>query len=153
MATTVSILAGTATTGQSAFEEVLVELVGPGRYSLVRSPGLALGLAAGDVFTLEAGGAYAVQERGGNICIQMFSEAFTPLMESEIAQSLQSIGGHLDGRSPRELVFTIALSVGFPRIEAALKSIVRHFPTVEWYYGNVYDPVDGVTPLDWWKRD
>ncbi len=26
-----------------------------------------------------------------------------------------------------------------------------HFVGVEWYYGNVYETHDGVTPMNWWK--
>jgi hypothetical protein len=25
-------------------------------------------------------------------------------------------------------------------------------PNCEWYYGNVYDLKDGVTPLNWWAQ-
>jgi hypothetical protein len=28
---------------------------------------------------------------------------------------------------------------------------LARFPDSIWYYGNVYDPEDGVTPLNWWE--
>jgi hypothetical protein len=62
-------------------------------------------------------------------------------------------GGRLDGRSPGKLVYTLPVSAGFASIEAELQSVVEKFSNVEWFYGNVYDPADGVTPLNWWLRD
>ena len=133
-----------------AYEQVHVEDRGAGTYRLLQSPGFVLGLAADDVFELEPGGTFKLLQRGGNISIQMFSndpvERFEPFATSELTR----IGGRLDGRMPNVLVYTVAASVGFPEIERRLDRIKTRFPTLAWYYGNVYDPVDGVTPLNWW---
>jgi hypothetical protein len=38
--------------------------------------------------------------------------------------------------------------VGHPALRT-LGEMMEQFPGSEWYYGNVYDPRDGVTPLNW----
>lgn len=148
---TVRIIAATSSDGRPAFEEVLVESLGASRYRIVKSPGLALNLAADDVFSLRPDGSYWVESRGGNVCIQMYAESITPEMEDGIISIMRDVHGRLDGKTVNVLVFTVPVSSKFPQIEAALSRVVSRFSNVEWYYGNVYDPDDGVTPLDWWK--
>jgi hypothetical protein len=29
-------------------------------------------------------------------------------------------------------------------------TVCPDYPNTIWYYGNVYDPEDGETPLEWW---
>jgi hypothetical protein len=60
------------------------------------------------------------------------------------------IDATLDLTSPRILVFTIHVSIGFQKIEDTINKVLGNFPDTVWYYGNVYDPQDGVTPLNWW---
>jgi len=62
------------------------------------------------------------------------------------------IGGWLDGSAEQLLVYTVSVDVGFPKIEGVISGIKEKFPALAWYYGNVYDPVDGVTPLNWWQK-
>ena len=57
----------------------------------------------------------------------------------------------MDLETPRLAVFSIHVSIGFQTIETLLDRITGQFPGTLWYYGNVYDPADGVTPLDWWQ--
>jgi hypothetical protein len=47
-------------------------------------------------------------------------------------------------------VFTVPVSAGFGAVEAAFDGYVRRQPGAEWYFGNVYDERDGMTPLNWW---
>jgi hypothetical protein len=95
---------------------------------------------------------YTVIERGGNISLQIFATERLDELEASARGALHRIGGTLDGRSSKELVFTVPVSAGFPAIEAAMNGLKAEFPRADWYYGNVYDPVDGVTPLNWWKQ-
>ena len=50
----------------------------------------------------------------------------------------------------RMLVHTIPLSAGFDAGAAAFDDAVHRHPGSARLYGNVYDPSDGVTPLNWW---
>lgn len=60
------------------------------------------------------------------------------------------LGGALDGAIERGLMFTVPVSAGFRAGEAVHNVGVAEHPGWEWFFGNVYDPKDGVTPLDWW---
>jgi hypothetical protein len=146
----VRLIAGSSSSGAPAYEEVLVESKGDSRFLLLRSPGLAVGLAAGDVFELGTDGTFKVLTRGRNVCIQIFGNRNLDPVERESNARLGPLGARLDGRAAKELVYTVSVDVGFPAIEEALRHISERFPDVEWYYGNVYDPADGVTPLNWW---
>jgi len=88
--------------------------------------------------------------RGGNLCIQIFREAGTDAMTAQAEQAAASLGGRLDGEAERVLVATIPVRLGFTKIERVIQDLVDKFPGAQWYYGNVYDPVDGITPLNWW---
>jgi Domain of unknown function (DUF4265) len=148
MVQTLQLLAGSRDDGSPVYEEVRVEPIQDGRYRLMQSPGLVMGLAAGDVFVAKSGGQFDLETRGGNICVQIFCDQ-ADAVEPHATKELASIGGWLDGKAKKELVFTIAASVGFPEIERVLDTL-KLVLGVEWYYGNVYDPIDGVTPLNWW---
>ena len=69
----------------------------------------------------------------------------------ELEQQVKRLGGVLDGGIERGLVFTLPVSVGFPVIEDCFNRWVDEHPGWEWYFGNVYDPRDGITPLNWWQ--
>jgi hypothetical protein len=150
MPQTLNLFAARASSGSPVEEEVLVEPLGASRYRLLRSPGLVLGMAAGDVFELTADGHFRVTARGGNLCIQLFFRTAPPGLEQEATRRLAELGGTLDGMAPMALVYTVPASSGFGVIESTLRALVEEFPGTEWYYGNVYDPKDGVTPLNWW---
>jgi hypothetical protein len=131
-------------------EEVVVEPLGGNRHRLLQSPGLVLGLAAGDVFEVGERGECRVLERGRNVCIQIFFRADGPSLEARATEGLAALKGRLDGKTAKELVYTVPVSSGFTEMERVLADLVSRFPGAEWYYGNVYDPNDGVTPLNWW---
>jgi hypothetical protein len=147
---TLNVAAGRRSDGSVAFEQVVVDSLGSGRYRLKQSPGLVLGLAAGDIFELTSDGKPNVLKRGGNICVQIFHSKKQSQFEPSLTRQLEQLGGRLDGRASREVVYTIPVSVGFVAVEEVLRELVSNFPRVEWFYGNVYDPDDGVTPLNWW---
>jgi hypothetical protein len=107
-------------------------------------------VAAGDVIQIDEGLTPRVISRGRNLCIQVYSKSAGRQVEDALVQNLRPLGGYLDGKSPRQLVFTVPVAAGFEAIEKRLTIALTPFPDVEWFYGNVYDPLDGVTPLNWW---
>jgi hypothetical protein len=126
-----------------------------GAYLLLASPGFVEGLAAGDEFVLDENSAcgYQVLRRGGNLCVWFYHAA--PLSESDettadLRRVAESLGGRLDGGYSRMLVLTVPLAAGFGTVATAFDDAVRRHAGSTWLYGNVYDPADGATPLNWW---
>jgi hypothetical protein len=144
-----TILAGCRSDGSPVYEEVVVTLTEGGDFKLLQSPGLALGVAAEDVIRIREDRSFDVLQRGGNLCVQVYPKDSD--VEGLLVEQLASLNGRLDGRSEGQLlVFTVPVSVGFVTVERVLSVVVDRFPRTEWYYGNVYDPTDGTTPLNWW---
>lgn len=123
----------------------------PGCYVLEASPALILNLAAGDTIRLQERGRFSLVKRGGNVCVQVFRESNLRTVEAFLTPRMRAIGGRKDVEEAKVIVYTVPVAVGFSRIEAAMASTLESFTDIEWIYGNVYDPVDGVTPLGWWK--
>jgi hypothetical protein len=147
----VELLVGRSSSGDAVYEEVLVEKLGANRCRLLRSPGLALGIAADDLIEIAERGHFKVVQRGRNVCVQILSsDRIDDSVEREASTRFTRVGGRLDGRAEKVLVFTIPVDVGFRAIEEVLGAVLAKFRNLEWYYGNVYDPADGVTPLNWW---
>jgi hypothetical protein len=120
----------------------------------MHSPGFVEGIAAGDEFRLvEEHGAFEVTRRSGNVAVQVFgSEPLAPLAFGLVAR-VAELGGVLDGQIERGMVFTIPVAAGFPAIESVFDEFVSVHRGTTWMYGNVYDPRDGVTPLNWWVHE
>jgi hypothetical protein len=91
-----------------------------------------------------------VIHRSGNIAIQVFSEEPVDPVVEEITRGVAELGGVLDGRIERGMVFTIPIQAGFAAIDAFFNALVAEHPEMVWMYGNIYDATDGVTPLNWW---
>ncbi len=147
---TLDLRAGVKTSGEPVYEEVLVDRLGNQTYRLAASPGLVLGVAAGDVIELEPADVskFRILERGGNLAVHVHTERETAGLASEIAK----LGGWLDGQVKNLTIFTVPVSAGFKEIERVFNDFARREGGTEWYYGNVYDPADGATPLNWWVR-
>ena len=79
--------------------------------------------------------------------MQIFSDGDIGGEDLLLTPLFEEIGGWLDGKGESFLVYTIPISVGFPAIQRVLENC-----SWEWFYGNIYDPTDGVTPLNWWDR-
>lgn len=138
--------------GKPLKESVHVSDKGNGFYQLEYSPGFVLGLSAGDkIRILNSDGAFEVVERGGNLCIQMFSELPVSPFIAEIEEMVTTLGGTVDGLIEQGVVVTIPFKTGFKTVENVFDSYVEKHNGIKWYYGNVYDPVDGVTPIGWWE--
>jgi hypothetical protein len=151
MVATLKLLVGKSSNGQPVFEEVVAVPEHGGCFRLLRSPGLAQGIAAGDTFEVDGSGGFKVLKRGGNVAIQIFVTEKMTDVEREASRRLEPLGASLDGKTTKQIVYTVPVKVGFPALEMALRGVVDRYPSVEWFYGNVYDSKDGTTPLGWWQ--
>lgn len=146
----IQLFAGNRNDGSEVFESVLAEQLSETDFRLLKTPGLVIGLAKDDAFQLMDSGRYKISRRGGNLAIQFFFPSSVANPKEFALEQLTSLGASLDGEDAQLLVFSIPVAEGFPQIEERLNRITQRFPGLEWYYGNVYDPADGVTPLNWW---
>ena len=140
--------------GTPFHESVRVEPLGGNRYRVLASPGLLEGFAGGDEIELEPGEppGFRVTKRGGNLCVQFFWKGDLKTCAREMGAQAEALGGRIDGEAPGLLVFTIPVVAGFPAVERIFYEAERRYPGCRWMYGNVYDPADGETPLNWWAR-
>ncbi len=148
---TLDLFVGLDSRGGSVVEEVLVRRLENHSFELLCSPGLVLGLAAGDVFELMPLGRYRIVSRSGNVCVQCYPTGDIDAFERALADRLRAIGGRTDGRSWRQVIATVPVAVGFPAIEAALQDVlIKIDPACVWNYGNVYEDNEEDKPLNWW---
>ena len=148
----VPVFSNGALQGEEALPVIVID---DSRYLLLASPGFVEGLAAGDAFELDAtvSGGVRVHRRGGNLCVWFYhSESLdeTSDVTADVRGVAESLGGRLDGGYSLMLVLTIPLTAGFDAVASALDDAARRHAGSTWLYGNVYDPTDGVTPLNWW---
>jgi hypothetical protein len=138
--------------GRPLREPVHAVALGDGRFRVLYSPGFVQGVAAGDeVRVLDADGGFEVVRRGGHLAVQVFSATPVGPYKAKLTSLAERIGGRLDGAIGNGMAFTFPMSTGFAAIEALFDDWVRERAGGwEWYFGNVYDPMDGVTPLNWW---
>lgn len=116
------------------------------QFKIVASPGLVLGIAAGDVVETEEDGGFRVISRGGNLAIQLYGDN---CLVDEHLHELGELSHAVDGRAQGITILTVPVQLGFSRVERVLSEFCRRHSGIRWYYGNVYD-TDGVTPLNWW---
>ncbi|MEX2334104.1 MAG: DUF4265 domain-containing protein, partial [Pseudohongiella sp.] len=116
-------------------------------------PFAKFGLAADDRirYPVENAATYDLLEHSGNLSIRVFSKHNTEELDQALTPEIELIDGRIDISSPGLLVYTIHVSIGFQKIEDVLQKTLARFPDTLWFYGNVYDPADGVTPLNWWQ--
>lgn len=149
-------LAGTSPMGEPVFESLLAEYLPDDhkRVRLLRSPLFARNLAAGDtLFLVNPDTAeYELERRSGNLCIRVFRKDNVQSLNDYLTSRIEKLGGSLDLTSDRALVYSIHVSIGFKVIEDVLDEACQTFPESVWYYGNVYDPEDGTTPMGWWQE-
>ena len=139
--------------GAGGVEPVHAEPLGNNSFRVLYSPGLVLGIAAGDTIELLGDtGQFRVLTRGGNIAVQLFSSNPVSTFKTELETLVRNrLMGTCDGGIDRGLVFTIPVTSGFQSIEEVFENFVRTHPGVEWMYGNVYDPETN-EPLGWWSK-
>ena len=147
-------VAGFNTDDQPVFESLEVELLSADNdeVRLLRSPLLTRNLAAGDKLNVvnAATAEYELIERSGNLSIRVLRKEEIDPVEQLLTPKIEKLGGVLDHSNPRALVYTIHVSIGFNANEALLNEACAQFPGTLWNYGNVYDPEDGTTPMEWW---
>lgn len=145
----IELFAGKDPQGKPVVERLQVKVNDDDTCQLVRSPAFIKGIASGDVIKLETGTQeFSLIKRAGNLCIRVFSRANTEALSERLTPELEKLDGELDLETPRMLVYSIHVSCGFKEIEAILNSCMDD--DTMWLYGNVYDPRDGQTPLNWW---
>jgi ribosome-interacting GTPase 1 len=147
----IELFAGTGPDGQPVVERMQVKVNDDDSCQLVRSPAFIKGIASGDIIKLEAGTQnFSLIKRAGNLCIRVYSRGDTEALSERLAPQLEKLGGELDTETPRMLIFSIHVSCGFTTIEKILNDNMSD--DTMWMYGNVYDPKDGQTPLNWWQE-
>ena len=160
---TISLIAGLNSEGEPIVEQVTVSVLpnkAPSQaqrskqYRLEKSPVFVRNLACGDTiaFPSEAKAGFDLIRRSGNLSIRVFNKGDIEALSQWLTPELELLDGKLEIQSPHILSYSIHVSIGFSKIEALLDKAVGQFPNTVWYYGNVYDPEDGVTPLNWWQE-
>lgn len=146
----IELFAGLDPRGNPVAERLQVIIHDDNSCQLVKSPAFVKGIASGDVIRLEPGTQeFTLLRRSGNLSIRVFCRDDSSELVDELTPPLEKLGAELDIETPRMLVYSIHVSCGFQAIENILNSVVSD--DVAWMYGNVYDPADGVTPLNWWQ--
>ncbi len=147
-------LAGINPGGEPVFESLEVERLAESEdeVRLVRSPLLTRNLAAGDKLKVinPSSAEYELLRRSGNLSIRVFRLHQLDVLAESLTAKIEKLGGSLDRQTDRALVYSIHFSIGFQTIEELLAAACKDYPDTVWYYGNVYDPEDGTTPLKWW---
>ena len=145
--------AGQDSEGQQVLEKLEVfVLEQAGHYELKKSPLLARGIAKGDIICVDPKHAnkFIVAKRSGNLAVRVFRKTAIEALESHLTPKVEVNEGALDILTDRALCYSVHVNLGFSAVEAIFDSAMASFPDSVWYYGNVYDPADGVTPLNWW---
>ena len=154
--TELPFFAGVDDEEQPVFEAIKVEIVDPAADTvrLLHSPLFARNLASGDRVKVinPATAEYELEQRSGNLCIRVMRKEDIDAVAHSLVPELEKLGGKLDGKTDRALVFSAHFSIGFTQIEELLNDTCQAHAGTEWYYGNVYDPKDGTTPLNWWHE-
>ena len=149
-------LAGINPDGDPVFESLEVEFVedSEDEVRLVHSPLLTRNLAAGDKLKVidVSSAEYKLLRRSGNLSIRGFRQHQLDILAESLTGRIEKLGGSLDKQTDRALVYSIHFSIGFQVIEELLSTICKDYSDTVWYYGNVYDPEDGTTALEWWSE-
>jgi hypothetical protein len=148
----IELFAGLGANGKPIVEKLPVRELETGELQLVQSPAFMKGLASGDVIRCDVPNQeYEIVQRSGNLSVRVFSRDCIEELGDLLTPELEKLGGELDLETPRMLVYSIHVSCGFSTIEDLLNRYVGKDGRSAWMYGNVYDPVDGQTPLNWWQ--
>jgi len=147
----IELFAGLGPDGNPVAERLSVRVNEDDSCQLVKSPAFIKGIASGDTIKLEQGTQdFTLVKRSGNLAIRVISRDDIGDVAEQLTPALEKLGGELDIETPRMLVYSIHVSCGFTEIEAILNKVASD--SVIWLYGNVYDPKDGQTPLNWWQE-
>ncbi len=148
----IEIFAGMRPNGEPVAERLQVKVLKDESCELVRSPAFVKGIAAGDLIKMNAEDrSFELIKRAGNLCIRVFAREDIQQLSEDMTPIIEKLGGELDLENDRMLVYTIHVSCGFTAIEKILNDHIGDETGSTWMYGNVYDPQDGLTPLNWWQ--
>ncbi len=145
--------AGFDNDGQRVLEKLEVFVLEQAdHYELKKTPLLVRGIAKGDIICVDQqkAGKVIVVKHSGNLAIRVFRKTDLELLESNLTPQVEMHDGTLDIKTERALSYALHVNLGFSAIEALFDNAMATYPDTVWYYGNVYDPADGVTPLNWW---
>jgi hypothetical protein len=153
----IELFAGLGAKGQPIVEKLQVRELDDGQMQLVQSPAFVKGLASGDFIKRtsalhnSANQEFEIVQHSGNLSLRVFSRDDISSLLDALTPEIEKLGGELDVETPRMLVYSIHVSCGFNTIEAMLNQYVGPNTNSSWMYGNVYDPIDGQTLLNWWQ--
>ncbi|MET3118846.1 hypothetical protein AAKU64_003081 [Undibacterium sp. GrIS 1.8] len=136
------------------FEELPAYNLGGNIYELLSSPGLALNLAKSDVVEIvDTKQPVKVLKRGGNFCIQIYSDNISDQDLSHLEKDVAHVlSGTVDGVYMGNLSLTVPSSAGIENINVFFDSFTKK-TGVQWYFGNVYENFEDIqdeTLLNWW---
>lgn len=147
----VELFAGLRPDGQPIVERLPVKELPDNTLQLVRSPGFVQGIASGDIIRLDNNSReFEIIQRSGNLSVRVYTKGEVEPLIEQLESPITQMGGDLDTETPRMLVYTIPVTAGFAAIEQLFNGVLDDNST--WQFGNVYDPRDGVTPLNWWQK-
>ncbi|MDO3381454.1 DUF4265 domain-containing protein [Gilvimarinus algae] len=147
----IELFAGLKPDGHPMVERLPVKMLPDNTLQLVRSPAFVKGLASGDIIRADPDKReFEIIEHSGNLSVRVFSKDDASQLADQLNGPVAKLGGDLDMETPRMLIYSIHVSCGFSAIEEVFNPI--NSDTAMWQYGNVYDPADGVTPLNWWQQ-
>lgn len=148
----INLYVGNSSSGERVYENLPVTPLGNNKYKILSSPGLVLGIAKDDeIQYFPDSGEFDLISRGRNLCIQLYlSPNGVKDLEMLTSQIKNELEGTIDGFTKKQAVFSVPVKIGFSKLEKILNQFVQTNPDCKWYYGNVYDIADGVTPLNWW---
>ncbi|TQV82602.1 DUF4265 domain-containing protein [Exilibacterium tricleocarpae] len=146
----IELFAGTGADGRPVVERLQVKVNDDDSCQLVKSPAFVKGLASGDTIKLVSGNQFNIVKHSGNLCIRVYCRGDIGALSDNLTPALEKLGAELDTETDRMLVYSIHVSCGFSAIEAVLNQYTGKASDSVWLYGNVYDPADGQTPLNWW---
>ena len=146
------LFAGTDAGGKPVLEKLEAAVQDNGLYELLRSPLFVRDLAAGDLFDLNPKNPadYRSVRRSGNLAIRVFRREGIEELEQYLTPEVEKLDGSCDLQTDRALVYSLHVNIGFGPIEQLFDGAMAKYPDCVWYYGNIYDRADGVTPLHWW---
>src|SRR5690554_5799404 len=148
----IEMFAGIDPDGQPVMEKLAARALDSGKLQLVRSPAFVKGVASGDLLSRDPDTKeVTLLQRSGNVSLRVFSRGHIGAIAEQLTPALEQLGGELDLHNERMLVYSIHVSCGFTTIERLLDEAIGAKPDSGWMYGNVYDPTDGTTPLNWWQ--
>ena len=150
----IQLPAGLDDEGQQVLEQLHVYILGKdAHYEIKQTPLFVRNLARGDIISVDPQRPeiFKVLERSGNLAVRIFRKQGLDDLEPSLTPQVEKLDGKLDLQTARGLSYSLHVNLGFAAIETLMDNAMAAFPGAVWYYGNVYDPADGVTPLNWWS--